>query len=101
MTMRSRYRQTCHDSAVARSAGQYLSYGYKVWADIRGYWKPPKLCVDGYCKIPDIFAKKGRYIQVIEFETPESVRKDSFQHHVLRTWARRNGAHFHLRVCDA
>jgi len=32
--MRSRYRQTCHDQAVARSAGQYLSYGYKVWADI-------------------------------------------------------------------
>ena len=37
----------------------------------------------------------------IQFETPESVRKDSFQHRVFRTWARRNGAHFHLRVCDA
>ncbi len=101
MAMRSCYRQTCHDHAVARSAGQYHSLGYQVRADILGYTRPSKLCVDGYCKIPDIIAKRGREVQVIEFETPESVDKDSEQHRVLRTWARRNGAHFHLRVCDA
>jgi len=101
MAYRSQYRQTCHDHAVARSAGQYYSLGYQVWADIQGYTRPPKLCVNGICKIPDIIAKKGRDLQVIEFETPESVDKDSEQHRVFRTWARRNGAHFHLRVCDA
>lgn len=97
---RSQYRQTCHDHAVARSAGQYISYGYDVCADIPGYSKPQKLCVDGICKKPDIVAKKGRDLQIIEWETPESIDKDWLQHKVLRTWARRNGGHFHLRICD-
>ena len=100
LAKRSGYRQTCHNHAVARSAGQLDSWGYKVWADIRGYPKPQKLCVDGDCRIPDIIAKKGRRMQVIEFETPDSVEKDWEQHRVLRTWARRNGAEFHRRVCD-
>lgn len=100
MAKRSGYRQTCHDHAVARSAGQLASWGYKVWADIPGYPKPQTLSVDGDSRRPDIIAKKGRTTQVIEFETPESVEKDSEQHHVLRTWARRNGAEFHRRVCD-
>ena len=100
MANRSQYRQTCHDQAVARSAGQYVSYGYDVSADISGYPSPKKLCIDGLCKRPDIIALKGRDLQIIEWETPESVDKDWEQHHVLRTWARRNGGHFHLRVCE-
>ena len=101
MAVRTQYRQTCHNHAVSRSAAQYVSYGYKVWADIPGYATPPNLTVDGVTKRPDIIAKKGRDLQVIEWETPESIDKDHEQHRVLRTWARRNGAHFHLRVCDA
>ena len=100
MAKRSGYRQTCHNKAGSRSAGQYASYGYKVWADIPGYTRPPNLTVDGVTKRPDIIAKKGRDVQVIEWETPESVDKDHVQHQVLRTWSRRNGAHFHLRVCS-
>ena len=100
MPKRSGYRQTCHDKAVSRSAGQLMSYGWKVAADISGYPKPPTFTIDGVTKRPDIVAKKGREMQIIEWETPESVDKDLEQHRVLRTWARRNGAHFHLRVCD-
>ena len=100
LVSRSQYRQTCHDQAVARSAGQYVSYGYNVWADISGYSRPQNLCVDGVCKRPDIIAVSGNDVQIVEWETPESVDKDWQQHRVLRTWARRNGAHFHLRVCD-
>lgn len=100
MAKRSGYRQTCHDTAISRSAGQYVSYGYKVWADISGYLTPQNLTVDGITKRPDIIAKKGKDVQIIEWETPESINKDHEQHHVLRTWARRNGAHFHLRVCN-
>lgn len=100
MAKRSGYRQTCHDNAVSRSAGQLVAWRYKVWADIPGYPTPQKLCVDRDCRMPDIIAKKGKRIQVIEWETPESVEKDNAQHHVLRTWARRNGAEFHKRVCD-
>ena len=99
MLYRSQYCQTCHNQAVARSAGQYVSYGYEVWADILGYPKPKKLCIDGICKIPDIIAIMGRDMQIIEWETPESIDKDWEQHHVLRTWTRRNNAHFHLRMC--
>lgn len=86
MAKRSGYRQTCHDNAVSRSAGQLVAWGYKVWADIPGYPTPQKLCVDDDYRRPDIIAKKGRRIQVIEWETPESVEKDNAQHHVLRTW---------------
>lgn len=100
MANRSGYRQTCHDNAVSRSAGQLASWGYKVWADIPGYPRPQTLCIDGDCRRPDIIAKKGRKIQIIEWETPESVDRDAYQHHVLRTWARRNGAEFHRRVCN-
>lgn len=100
MAKRSGYRQTCHDTAISRSAGQYVFYGYKVWADISGYPTPQNLTVDGVTKRPDIIAKKGKDVQIIEWETPESLDKDHEQHRVLRTWARRNGAHFHVRVCN-
>lgn len=100
MAKRSGYRQTCHDNAVSRSAGQFISYGWKVQADISGYPRPSTLTVDGVSKRPDIIAIKGREMQIIEWETPESVDKDREQHRVLRTWARRNGANFHVRVCD-
>ena len=52
MVKRSGYRQTCHDNAVSRSAGQLVAWGYKVWADIPGYPTPQKLCVDGDCRRP-------------------------------------------------
>ena len=100
MAKRKQHEQTCHNNAVSRSAGQLASWGYKVWADIPGYPTPQKLCVDGDCRRPDIIAKKRGRMQIIEWETPASDKKDREQHHVLRTWARRNGAEFHKRVCD-
>ena len=100
MVKRSGYRQTCHDTAVSRDAAQYASNGYKVWADISGYSTPQNLTVDGVTKRPDIIAQKGKDIRIIEWETPESLDKDHKQHRVLRTWARRNAAHFHIRTCD-
>lgn len=74
--------------------------GWNVKADVPGFPRPQTLCVDGDCRRPDIIAKKGREVQVIEWETPDSVDKDADQHHVLRTYAWRHGWHFHVKVCD-
>ena len=54
MVRRNQDEQTCHDSAVRRSAGHLKSNGWKVKADIPGYEKPSKICVDDQCRKPDI-----------------------------------------------
>lgn len=100
MARRSTYHQSCHDAAVRRSALMLEANGWRVKADVPGFSRPPKLCADGECKIPDIIATKGRETQVIEWETPESVDKDEQQHHILRTYAWRKGWHFHVKVCE-
>ena len=99
MATRSGYRQSCHDAAVRRSALMLEANGWRVKADLYGFTRPSKLCVDGECRKPDIIATKGRETQVIEWETPESIDKDSYQHHILRTYAWRRGWHFHVKIC--
>lgn len=101
MAPRTKYHQTCHNSAVSRSAAQYVSNGYDVEADILGYDRPRNLEVDGKKRRPDIIAIKGKKILIIEWETPESMKRDKAQHTHFRKWVRKTkGAHFHLRECS-
>lgn len=100
MARRRPYEQSCHDAAVRRSALMLQANGWRVKADISGFTRPRKLCIDGECSIPDIIVTKHGETQVIEWETPESVDKDRNQHHILRTYAWRQGWSFHVKVCD-
>jgi len=101
MTKRTIHEQSCHNTAVRRSAGQLKSYGWKVKADISGYEKPSSISVDGERRRPDIIAKKGRETKIIEWETPTSYDKDREQHSVFRKFARRNNnVHSSVKICD-
>jgi len=101
MTKRSKNEQTCHDSAVRRSAGMLRANGWKVQADVTGYKRPNSICEDNECRRPDIIAKKGRETKVIEWETRDSYEKDRSQHSVFRKHARRNSnTHSSVKVCD-
>ncbi len=100
MATRSSHAQSCHDTAVKRSAAQYLSWEYAVKADVSGFSRPENLEVDGKKRRPDIIAKNNKKIVIVEWETPESMKKDKDQHKHLRTYARRiPGAEFHIREC--
>lgn len=100
MANRGEYAQSCHDTAVKKSAAQYAALGYRVWADVSEFPRPPNLDVDGLKRRPDIIAKKGKITKIIEWETPRSMKKDRDQHKHLRTWARRTkGAEFHVKEC--
>ena len=75
-----------HDKKVSRVAGGYKAQGYKVQADLPGQPKPQT--IGG--RRPDVIAKKGRDIRVIEVETPASAGKPHAraQAKTLRTWAK-------------
>jgi len=101
MVKRSKNEQTCHDSAVRRSAGMLRANGWKVKADVSGYKKPDTLCVDDVCKRPDIIAKKGGRTKIIEWETSNSFDKDREQQSVFRKYARRhNNTSSSVKICD-
>ena len=101
MANRSKHNQTCHNSAVKKSADMLSANGWDVQADVSGYGRPNSICVDNQCRRPDIVAKKGRTTRIIEWETPDSYAKDRDQHSVFRKYARRhNNTHSSIKICD-
>ena len=102
MAKRPQHDQSCHDSSVRPRAAQYETLGYKVMADLPEWeTKPPKLCHDGDCAIPDIYAEKGKSILVIEVETPKSMSQDKKQHKILRVWGEaRKNVDVRVRTCN-
>jgi len=101
LAKRSKYEQTCHDSAVRRSASHLKTNGWKVKADVSGYERPPTFCVDDECRRPDIVATKKGITKIIEWETPTSFTKDKKQHSVFRKYARRHtNTTSSVKVCD-
>ena len=101
MAKRKKSDQTCHDSAVRRSAGMLRANGWNVKADVSGYKQPDSICVDNTCKRPDIVAKKEGHTKIIEWETPNSYDKDREQHSVFRKYARRhNNTSSSVKICD-
>ena len=98
---RSKYGQTCHDSAVRKSAGMLRANGWIVNADVSGYKRPDTICVDNECRRPDIIANKRGKTRVIEWETPNSYQKDKAQHSVFRKYARRHrNTNSSVKICS-
>lgn len=102
LAKRSGHAQTCHDASVRKRAAGLEASGWYVRAALPEYdEKPPKLCVDGECAIPDIYATKGKWIKIIEVETPDSIDKDRNQHLILRRWRNlHNNVEVHVPVCS-
>jgi len=93
---RSTASQSKHDARVRIEAQNYLSKGYEVQADIPNWPKPE--VINGYR--PDVIAKKGRYISIVEVETPDSVDtpRDLAQQKAFKEWADRSEARHFRRV---
>jgi len=71
--------------------------GWKVKADIPGFKRPPMM----NHAIPDIVAKKGKRIKIVEVETPDTRFRDRPQHRKLREYARNHKkTEFNVRTCD-
>jgi len=58
-----------HDRAVLRIAEEYEKRGCKVYADIKGYPKPP--IIGGY--EPDVVADKKGHRTIVALETRDSI----------------------------
>ena len=81
---RSFANQARHDDKILQVAQRYLSLGYRVFADIRG-WDAPD-AINGYR--PDILVIKGNTGVIIEVETADSLRQDLQQLHAFERFAR-------------
>ena len=93
-------KNTCHDNGVRREARSLSQQGYRVRADVGGYDRPPRVCHDGACGIPDIFAERGGRTLIREVETPRSYAKDRHQQGIFRGYAQsRPGTDFDIRFC--
>lgn len=86
MAKRSKRQQSIHDKVVKKSADYYLRLGYKVKADIKGFDRPNTISK----KRPDLIAKNGKEIVILEVETEETVEKDRKQQNVFQQYALRN-----------
>ncbi|HEV8131202.1 MAG TPA: hypothetical protein VGQ81_08110 [Acidobacteriota bacterium] len=72
---RSFINQTRHDEKILELAKRYLSLGYRVFADARG-WDAPD-AINGFR--PDLLLIKGNSGVIIEVETTDSLPHDRLQ----------------------
>jgi len=86
MTKRTPRQQTKHNKTVANSAAYYKSRGYKVQADINGFQQPGTI----RGRRPDIVARKGKDVVIVEVETKDTVQKDKKQQEVFRQHSKVN-----------
>lgn len=83
--------------SVLRRAVGLEANGWNVRADISGFNRPSTL--NG--ARPDIVARKGKRVRIIEVETPETRFRDRPQHRRLRGYARTHKkTEFNVRTCD-
>jgi len=80
---RTKKQQSKHDARVKRIAAGYLSQGWRVKADIKGYPSPRTI----YRKQPDVIATKGKKMRIIEVETKDSYKKDIPQRNAFKRFA--------------
>ena len=102
MAKRPKHEQTCHDESVRRRAAGLEANGWYVRAALPEYdEKPPKLCVNGDCAIPDIFATYGKWTRIIEVETPDTRYTHTDQHKILRRWRdQHKNVEVNIPTCD-
>jgi len=85
MGKRSHTQQTKHDEKVKQIALQYQKQKFKVKADLPGFEQPTP--IGKYKRIPDIEAIKGRKREIIEVETPKTLKGDKDQQATFRKHA--------------
>ena len=83
---RSKQKQSIHDSAVKRVAAGFKGRGWNVRADVSGYSPPSTI----NHKRPDVMARKGKKVRVVEVETPGTYARDKGQRNAFRSWASRS-----------
>ena len=83
MAKRTPKQQTKHYKEVKNQAQYYKRQGIKVEADIEDFDKPKT--ING--RRPDIIAKKGKKVIIVEIETSESLKKDEGQQKVFKNYA--------------
>ena len=79
-----------HNRTVRKVAGGYRSQGCRVRADVSGYPQPRTY----RRRRPDVVARRGRDVVMVEVETRKSAHSDAGQRQVLRKFARRNNMRF-------
>jgi hypothetical protein len=94
MAKRGKTGQTRHDAKVQQRMKQLQGQGFRVWADLPGRGKPPK--VGG--RIPDIYARRGKDLVVEEVETPGTLKSDKQQQEMLREGTTKRGGRFTVRI---
>lgn len=85
MAKRNPIWQTKHDQEVKKIAEKYKREGFKVKADLPGYKRPQ--AIGKYGKIPDVQAEKGPKREIVEVETPETLRSHKEQHTTFKKHA--------------
>ncbi|MBI4456367.1 MAG: hypothetical protein HY644_10755 [Acidobacteria bacterium] len=76
--------QARHDRKILELAKRYLSMGYHVFADARG-WEVPET-INGFR--PDLLLIKDNSGVIIEVETSDSLPRDHLQLHAFDRFAR-------------
>jgi len=99
MAKRTASKQTKHDTKVNQIAKRLQRQGYKIKADLPGYFCPAPIGKGK--KVPDIEAKKGAKRKIIEVETPETIERDKEQHTTFRkSAAQKRNTSFEIEVAE-
>lgn len=97
MAKRNPIQQTKHDKKVRKIAQQYKNQEFKVKADLPGFERPE--CIGKYRRRPDVEAVKGRKREIVEVETPETLKTDKDQHATFeRHAAHKRNTKFRIEV---
>lgn len=95
-TNRNLTSQTKHGEVVSEIARKYKGENYKVYADIKGYPKPP--IIGGHR--PDVLAVKSRHRTIVEVETSDSLKTSyaAMKDSAFKRACRRNSTTNYRRV---
>ncbi len=94
MAKRGKVGQAKHDKKVQQRLDYYKEKEFRVWADLPGRAKPPK--VGGV--IPDIYARKKEKLIVEEIETPSTKKSDENQQKKLKKGTEKLGGEFNVKI---
>ena len=94
MAKRGKIGQAKHDKKVGLEFEKLKSEGFRVWADLPGRTRPPK--VGGV--IPDIYARKRKKLIVEEIETASTRESDESQQRKLKKGTEELGGDFKIKI---
>ena len=94
MVKRGKIGQARHDNKVRSELEKLVGEGFRVWADLPGRTRPPK--VGGV--IPDIYARKGNKLIIEEIETPSTKKSDENQQQKLKKGTKEKGGIFKIKM---